>query len=99
MVARVAGIPSYKAAALSAKPNARADKRRNDRLWQLYQLAFQRLMDRHICLPPHLYDEAGDREWESAQAAMTLAICAAAKWEAYEAAHPTPRKNPEEDDL
>jgi len=80
--------------AAGAKPAA-ADKRRNDKLWQLYQIAFQRLTDRHICLPPHLYDEAGDREWESAQAiaqaAMTLAVCALAKWNAHEAAHPTPR--------
>ena len=63
------------------------DKRHAERLWQLYQLAFQRLADRHTCLPPHLYGAAGTREWESAQAiarAMTLAVAAAAKWEAYE---------------
>jgi hypothetical protein len=78
--------------AAGAKPNAAAeDKRHAERLWELYVKAFEGLLDRHCCVPAEQYQTAGDREWESAQAianaAMTLAICAAAKWKAYEAAY------------
>jgi hypothetical protein len=56
----------------------------------LYVKAFEGLLDRHCCVPAEQYQTAGDREWESAQAianAAMTAICAAAKWEAYEAAY------------
>jgi len=66
---------------MSAKPKADADKRRNEQFWQLFLVAFQRLIDRHLAIPPHLYAEAGDREFEDARDiahhALTLAIAAA----------------------
>jgi hypothetical protein len=91
--------PSGKTArpAARAKPSTAADKLQADQLWTLFQIAFQRLVERHLHLSAHLYAEAGDREWESAQAiadsSMTLALAAAAKWEAHERRNPTPRRN------
>jgi hypothetical protein len=74
---------------MSAKLKATAeDKRHAERLWELYVKAFEGLLDAHCCVPGEQYQTAGDREWESAQAiadaAMTLAICAAHKFENYE---------------
>jgi hypothetical protein len=63
-------------------------RRHYDRMWQLYLRAFDGLIDRYPLLPPELYDQEGDREFESAQeiarAALLLAICACAQFENYE---------------
>jgi hypothetical protein len=71
-----------------ANPKESAGTARRERLWQLYKIAFQRLVDRHISVPPHLYTEVADREWESARDiahhALTLALAAAHEFQSYE---------------
>ena len=67
---------------------AEEDKRRAARLWELYTKAFEGLLALHCCIRAEDYATEGDRELESAQriahAAMTLALCAAHKFENHE---------------
>jgi hypothetical protein len=69
---------------MSAEPKACAGAVREERLWELFKLAFSTLINRHICLPSQFYDAHGDREWESAQDlarhAKTLALAAEHEW-------------------
>jgi hypothetical protein len=68
----------------AAKPKESTDSAREERLWELYKLAFAKLVTRHICLPSQFFDAHGDRELESAQdtarAAVTLAFAAEYEW-------------------
>ena len=71
------------------KPNATAeDKSRAERRWELFVRAFEGLLGLHCCIPGENYETDGDREHECAEriahAALTLALAAAAKWEAHE---------------
>jgi hypothetical protein len=79
--------PAPRRRRMSAKPNADGA---NERLWTLFQLAFARLIRPRRRSPASRYDECDEFEaaQEIAHLAMTMAVAADAKWQAFEQRNP-----------